>query len=85
MNCQFSTIQVNLREYPQGDSNPLHAARKGKRAKGVTETPPNRLAHSLARESRNDPDLDRLIDAWPTLSATVKRMILAAIGLPDSE
>jgi hypothetical protein len=33
----------------------------------------------LARESQIDPDLARLIDAWPTLPPTVKRMILAAL------
>jgi hypothetical protein len=52
------------------------------------------LAHALARESQKcpastlstspladllDPDLARLIDAWPTLAPTVKRMILAAL------
>ena len=37
------------------------------------------LAHSLARETQIDPDLARLIDAWPNLSPTVKRMILAAL------
>jgi hypothetical protein len=26
-----------------------------------------------------DPDLARLVDAWPNLSATAKRMILAAV------
>lgn len=41
-----------------------------------TEIP---LAHSLAREMENDPDLARIIDAWPTLPATAKRMILAAV------
>ena len=38
------------------------------------------LAHSLAREVQTDPDLARLIEAWPILPPTVKRMILAAIG-----
>jgi hypothetical protein len=33
----------------------------------------------LARESQNDPDLAGLIDAWPSLPPTVKRMILAAL------
>jgi hypothetical protein len=30
-------------------------------------------------QSKIDPDLTRLIDAWPSLSPTVKRMILAAL------
>jgi hypothetical protein len=45
----------------------------------VTESLENPLAHSLARESQIDPDLARLIDAWPILPPTVKRMILAAL------
>jgi hypothetical protein len=34
---------------------------------------------SLARETQIDPDLARLIDSWPSLPPTVKRMILAAL------
>jgi len=45
----------------------------------VTPTPPEHLAHSLARETQIDPDLARLIDAWPALPPTAKRMILAAL------
>ena len=45
----------------------------------VVETPSIPLAHALARETQIDPDLARLIDAWPSLSPTVKRMILAAL------
>jgi hypothetical protein len=33
----------------------------------------------LARESQIDSDLARLIDRWPRLPHTVKRMILAAL------
>ena len=62
--------------------------------KQVAETPPEPLAFSLARESQNcpeappsttppavplDADLARLIERWPALSATAKRMILAAV------
>src|SRR5579862_3187419 len=41
----------------------------------LAETMSLPLAHSLARETEIDPDLARLIDAWPTLAANVKRMI----------
>ena len=37
------------------------------------------LAHALAHKTQIDPDLARLIDAWSSLSPTVKRMILAAL------
>lgn len=65
--------------YPHGDSNPLHVSRKGKQAKDVAETPPEPLAHSLARESQIDPDLARLIDAWPMLPNVLRAGILAMI------
>jgi hypothetical protein len=31
-----------------------------------------------------DPDLARLIDAWPSLPSAVKRMILAALDTSES-
>jgi hypothetical protein len=37
------------------------------------------LAHSLAYETQIDPELAGLIDAWPSLPPTAKRMILAAL------
>jgi hypothetical protein len=37
------------------------------------------LAHSLARETQIDPDLVRMIDAWPVLPAALKAGILAMI------
>ncbi len=52
---------------------------KCKPAKDVMGTPPEPLAQTLARETPIDPALTRLIDAWPTLPATAKRMILAAL------
>jgi hypothetical protein len=38
----------------------------------------------LARESQIDTGLARLIDAWPSLPSTVKRMILAALETNES-
>jgi len=63
----------------------LPISRKGKPAKDVTETPLEPLAHSLSRETQIDPDLSRLIAAWPVLSPTVKRMILAALEASDPQ
>jgi hypothetical protein len=54
-------------------------------AQAVATSIENPLAHALARESQNDPDLARLVDAWPTLSSTVKRMILAAFEASSPE
>jgi hypothetical protein len=86
--CDFSQGFIY---YPQGDSNPLPVSPNTMSAEQLTSTPTNALAHSLARESQKgpdssplegakiDPDLARLVDAWPTLPPTVKRMILAAL------
>jgi hypothetical protein len=49
--------------------------------KRITPTAEILLAHSLAREIEKCPDLARLIDAWPTLPATLKAAVLAVIAL----
>ncbi len=80
--CRFLLVVAILRKttyYPQGDSNPLPISRKGKPCKEVTETAAEFAAHSLAHDPQIDPDLARLIDGWPSLPPTVKRMILAAL------
>jgi len=41
----------------------------------VTAPPEN----ALARDSQNDPDLARLIDAWPRLPEAIRAGILAMI------
>ena len=58
---------------------PVAPTPQGKADTPVTTSPAFPLAYSLARETQIDPDLARLIDAWPSLSPTVKRMILAAL------
>jgi hypothetical protein len=75
---------------------PLTAVTQGQSPSELTATPQNTLAYSLARESQKDPDsfpladakidpdLARLIAAWPSLSVTVKRMILAALAEDES-
>jgi hypothetical protein len=65
---------------PPGDSNPLPISRKGKTSKDVTATSPQTLAHSLAHEMQIDPDLARVIDAWPRLQEAIRVGILAMIG-----
>lgn len=49
----------------------------------VTSRPTIPLAQTLAPETQIDPELARLIDAWPILSPTVKRMILAALDASE--
>jgi hypothetical protein len=64
------------------------------RRKRAAVTPPEPLAYSLARESQKgsaacpstsppaapfDTDLAHLVERWPALSPTAKRMILAAV------
>ena len=65
--------------FPQGDSNPLPISRKGNAGKEVTANGPESLAYSLAHDSQIDPDLARLIDAWPTLPEALRAGILAMI------
>jgi hypothetical protein len=50
-----------------------------KHRQGVAEIASIPLAYSLARETHLDPNLARFIDAWPSLLATAKQMILAAL------
>jgi hypothetical protein len=69
----------DLEQYPQGDLNPLHPPRKGRTGKEVTETTPDPLAQTLAREIEKDPDLARLIDAWPELPPAFRAGILAMV------
>jgi hypothetical protein len=38
------------------------------------------LAHTLARESAFDRDLQRILDAWPTLPEPIRRAILAMVA-----
>ncbi len=45
----------------------------------VTETDPKLLAQTLARETQIDPDLARVINAWPELLEPIRRAILAMI------
>jgi hypothetical protein len=54
---------------------------QGKAGTPVTASPSFPLAHSLARETQIDPDLARLIDAWPTLPEVLRAGILAMIGV----
>ena len=38
---------------------------------------PEALAHSLAHESPIDPNLARIVDAWPSLPEPIRRAMLA--------
>jgi hypothetical protein len=37
------------------------------------------LAYSLARESQNDPDLARVVEAWPALPEAIRAGIVAMV------
>jgi hypothetical protein len=57
----------------------LAISRKDQSSIDVTAHDPETLAYSLARETQIDPDLARLIDAWPTLPDALRSGILAMI------
>ena len=76
MGCDFSQ-PIRVMEAP--GIEPAAQSPQAKADTSVTASPSFPLAHSLAHESRIDPDLARLIDAWPDLPHTAKRMILAAL------
>jgi hypothetical protein len=65
--------------FRERDSNPLPILRKGKTGKHVTETGQETLAYSLAHDPQIDPDLARLIDAWPKLPEALRAGILGII------
>jgi hypothetical protein len=44
------------------------------------ETKQKALAHSLAQESQNDPDLGRIVEAWPGLPDHIRTAILALVN-----
>jgi hypothetical protein len=88
------SFELDVSELGATGFEPVASKSQRKSSKSVTETPQKPLAHSLARESQKcpipapstspsadpiDTDLARLIAAWPGLSATAKRMILAAV------
>lgn len=75
----LKSIPDNTYDYPQGDSNPLPVQPKGKQAKVVTATRSEPLAYSLACETPIDPDLARLLAAWPLLSPPIKAAIRAML------
>jgi hypothetical protein len=64
--CDFS---ARLSKYPQGDSNDPGKTRE-KRAD----------AESTARQTAHFPaDLQRVVEAWPTLDAETRRHVLALV------
>jgi hypothetical protein len=60
---------------------------KGMKQQGDTQTGPADRAHSLAHDSRiptestpsTDPDLTRIMAAWPALPPAIRRAMLALV------
>ena len=67
-----------------GSSKSSSQKSQAKAGKTFAETPQEALPHSLSCEpgqsGTNDPDLARLIDAWPALSAETRHVILALVN-----
>ena len=78
-------------EYPREDSNLQPSAPEADDIIGITRGFPSVVAQMVATDTaengcerlislaETDPELARLVSAWPKLSAVVKRMILAAL------
>ena len=64
---------------------PVNPTAQAKAAMSLTETTSLPLAHSLAREPQIDPDLARLIEAWPTLPEALRAGILAMVAACSRE
>jgi hypothetical protein len=86
--CNLSEMHRPLPDSNRGwrICNPLPVGHKVKEAKGVTETPLETLAQTLARNPQIDPDLAHVMDIWPTLPPYLKLAILALAntGCPSS-
>jgi hypothetical protein len=61
-----------LTSLPQGESEQQDA---------TTAAPA--LAQTLAREMQIDPDLARVVSAWPDLPEAIRRAVLALVGTLD--
>ena len=75
----------NRERMPTVGLEPTDPNPQGIQSKQVTATPEIPLAHSLARESQIDPDLARLIDAWPTLPEAIRAGILALVDAASKQ
>jgi hypothetical protein len=58
---------------------PLTCSAQHANSQGVRENSPEPPAYSLSRETANDPELGKLVDAWPTLPEPIRRAILALV------
>jgi hypothetical protein len=61
------------------ESNPYTAFANIQPPAEVIANPKSPFAHSFARELQVDPDLARLVDAWPTLSDALRAGIVAMV------
>jgi hypothetical protein len=48
-------------------------------SKAVAQTPSETLAQTLARETQADPDLARIVGAWPMLPDALRAGIVAVV------
>jgi hypothetical protein len=58
--------------------NPLHDDPNPNPAKGSGQSPES-VAHQLPGETKIDPDLARVLAAWPSLPPAIRRAVLALV------
>jgi hypothetical protein len=62
----------------------LAERRNHKSGKGLEENQRALLAHSLARETENDPALAPIMAAWPELPEAIRQVVSAWKDLPEA-
>ncbi len=75
--CARETINRGVE--PRG-IEPLTSIPESYKPPSVTASTTQPLAHSLAQKLEIDPDLTRVMAAWPTLPEAIRRAMLALIG-----
>jgi hypothetical protein len=77
MICGFVRLPGQDSNLDKENQNLLASQRKSKRSKALADQQAEPLAHTLAREVQKDPDLARVLTAWPTLPEATRAGIVA--------
>ena len=79
MSIMVTTGPAGIRTLNQGIMSPEDDQHKLQPDQRVTQTDPENLAQTLSCKMQNDPDLARIMEAWPTLPEALRAGILAMV------